>query len=73
MLRHIEVTERVACMVAESASCNEICASSIAKVTDLEFQLENLSEEDDEFISSWRTKVIEMIEKIDSFEKLYLQ
>jgi hypothetical protein len=35
--------------------------------------VENLSEEDDELISSWRNKVIEMIEKIDTFEKLYLQ
>jgi hypothetical protein len=37
MLRHIEETERAACVVAESASGNEISSSGIAKVADLEF------------------------------------
>jgi hypothetical protein len=32
-----------------------------------------MCEEDEEMMSSWRSKVIEMIERIDSFEKIYLQ
>jgi hypothetical protein len=39
----------------------------------LEYQVENLCEEDEEMMSSWRSKVIEMIERIDSIEKIYLQ
>jgi hypothetical protein len=73
MLRHIEETERAACVVAEAATTHEISSSSIAKVADLEYQVENLCEEDEEMMSSWRSKVIEMIERIDSFEKIYLQ
>jgi hypothetical protein len=38
----------------------------------LDFKLEGLSEEDDDLISSWRNRVIEMIERIDSFERQHL-
>jgi hypothetical protein len=41
-------------------------------VADLEFKLENLTE-DEELISNWRGRVIDMIERIDHFEKQYLQ
>lgn len=59
--------------MAECATQNDLCPSSIAKVADLDFKLESLFEnEDDDLISSWRGRVIEMIERIDSFERQYL-
>ena len=73
MLRHLEETEYVFSVVTESATQNELCLSSIAKVANLEYNIENQLIDEEDLMSSWRSKVIDMIEKIDHFEKLYLQ
>ena len=73
MLKHLEESEYGFSVVAESANQNELCPSSIAKVAELEYKIENHLIDDEDLMSSWRSKVIDMIERIDNFEKQYLQ
>lgn len=74
MLRHIEDGERITqTMVEANFACNssEDIVPSVAKVSDLEFAIEQ-DDEDGSGMSVWRNRIIEMIEKIDIFERQYI-
>ena len=71
MFKQIEEGDRVSAIIAESASSDIGCSSSLAKLTHLEFSLKTLTE-DEELLCQWKSKVFDMIDKIEHFEEHYL-